>query len=272
MKLSHGICFTSRLTSLPPTVPPSLDALTPDVFRNAAFLIDKPLNWTSFDVCAKVRNSCRFVEKKLKVGHAGTLDPLATGLIIVCTGKGTKACDDFQAMAKSYSGTIRLGEGTATYDAEAEVNERLPFAHITDSDVEETIRNSFMGDIDQVPPMFSAIKVQGQKLYELAREGVEIERRTRRVSVTRFDVKRDESNPQDLHFMVDCSKGTYIRSLAHDLGRKLGTVAHLTRLRRESIGEHSIGDAWKLQDLLQKIEECKMHTMMDGQSKNNPTI
>jgi tRNA pseudouridine55 synthase len=208
MKLAHsGIALTSRLVSLPQTVPPSVHALTADTFHEAAFLIDKPLTWTSFDVCAKIRNSCKFINRKLKVGHAGTLDPLASGLIIVCAGRGTKACDAFQAMEKSYSGIIRIGEGTATYDAEAEVNERLPWSHITDSHVEEAIRSSFLGEIDQVPPMFSAIKVQGQKLYELAREGVEIERKTRKVTVTQFRVERDPSNPQDLHFMIDCSKG-----------------------------------------------------------------
>ena len=193
---------------------------------------------------------------KLKVGHAGTLDPLASGLIIVCTGKGTKSCDDFQAMNKSYTGTIRLGEGTATYDAEAEIIERLPWEHLDDSDIAESVK-SFIGDIDQVPPMFSALKVGGQKLYELARSGVEIERKARRVSVTRFDVERDSTNPQDIHFTIDCSKGTYIRSVAYDLGRALGTTAHLTRLRRESIGDHTVTNAWQLSDLIARIEECK---------------
>lgn len=247
--------ITSHLVPLPPIISPTTGALSPTSFLNAAFLIDKPLTWTSFDVCAKVRNSTKSLVGKLKVGHAGTLDPLATGLIIVCTGKGTKACDAFQAMSKSYEGTIRLGEGTVTYDSEAEVSEHLPWEHLSDSDIAQAL-STLIGDIDQVPPMFSALKVGGQKLYQLAREGVEIERKARRVTVTRFEVKRDE-RPQDVHFKIDCSKGTYIRSLAYDLGRRLGTAAHLTRLRRGRIGEHSMDEAWQLSDLLARIEDCK---------------
>jgi len=233
-----------------PIRPPKLENLS--LFENGALLIDKPSDWTSFDVCGKLRNTLKFIGVK-KVGHAGTLDPMATGLLIVCTGKGTKACDTFMAMGKEYSGVIRLGEGTPSYDAESEVSERAPWEHITDEDIQR-VAASFVGATLQVPPMFSAIKMGGMKLYNLAREGQTIEREPRPINVSWFEVSRSPESPQDLLFRVQCSKGTYVRSLAHDLGKALGTVAHLTALRREAIGDYHVRDAWKLPDLIEQLQ------------------
>ncbi|GLC51944.1 hypothetical protein PLESTB_000565500 [Pleodorina starrii] len=180
------------------------------VLENGVILVDKPLGWTSFDVCGKIRNMLKFLGVR-KVGHAGTLDPNATGLLIVCTGRGTKFCDDFMAQDKEYSGTMRLGEGTASYDAETEVSERLPWEHVTDADL-QAAAGRFVGDILQVPPMFSAIKVGGQKMYQLAREGQSLELPPRPVSIGSLRVWRSETNPQDVHFYVACSKVGATRS------------------------------------------------------------
>ncbi|KAG2435888.1 hypothetical protein HXX76_007083 [Chlamydomonas incerta] len=219
--------------------------------QNGVILVDKPLGWTSFDVCGKIRNMIRFLEVK-KVGHAGTLDPNATGLLIVCTGKGTKFCDDFQAQDKEYSGTLRLGEFTPSYDAESEVTERSAWEHITDEELQAAAAR-FVGDIMQVPPMFSAIKVGGMKMYQLAREGQALELPPRPVTISSLRVWRDAASRQDVHFYVHCTKGTYIRSLAHDLGRALGSHAHLVALRREASGDYRVSDAWQMADLIAEI-------------------
>ncbi|KAG2499566.1 hypothetical protein HYH03_002511 [Edaphochlamys debaryana] len=225
------------------------------VLENGVLLVDKPLSWTSFDVCNKIRWMLKFLGIK-KVGHAGTLDPNATGLLIVCTGRGTKFCDDFMAEDKVYSGTLRLGEGTASYDAESEVSERQPWEHITDADLEAACAR-FTGELMQVPPMFSAIKVGGQKMYQVAREGGHVELPPRAVRIDSLRLWRDAANPQEVHFHVACSKGTYIRSLAHDLGRALGSAAHLVALRREASGEHAVGAAWALPDLVAALTAAK---------------
>ncbi|GAX84432.1 hypothetical protein CEUSTIGMA_g11852.t1 [Chlamydomonas eustigma] len=254
----NAVTQKTKVIELPKsiTVPPGDELVNLKDFENGALLIDKPIGWTSFDVCGKLRSTLKFTGK-VKVGHAGTLDPMATGLLIVCTGKGTKACDTFMAMSKSYTGTIRLGEGTNTYDAEARVSERMPWEHITDDEIVQAA-SSLSGNIMQVPPMFSAIKVKGQKLYDLAREGQVIEREPRPVTITTFSVKRlKDGDPQELHFVVECSKGTYIRSLAYDLGRALGTVAHLTSLRRESIGDFNVTHAWEFPKLLTQLSTHK---------------
>ncbi|KAG2433130.1 hypothetical protein HYH02_012831 [Chlamydomonas schloesseri] len=241
-----------------PRVPPTLIKPGPgsriddmELLKNGVILVDKPLGWTSFDVCGKIRNMIRFLEVK-KVGHAGTLDPNASGLLIVCTGKGTKFCDDFQAQDKEYSGTMRLGEFTPSYDAESEVSERSAWEHITDAELQAAAAK-YVGDIMQVPPMFSAIKVGGMKMYQLAREGQALDLPPRPVTISSLRVWRDESSRQDVHFYVHCSKGTYIRSLAHDLGRALGTHAHLVALRREASGDYRVRDAWQMADLITEI-------------------
>lgn len=232
----------------------------PSVWENAVVLVDKPKGWTSFDVCGKLRGQVAALLRKknrdVKVGHAGTLDPMATGLLIVCVGKATKSIDQFVAMRKEYSGVLRLGEGTASYDAESEVTTQLPWEHITDAAL-LSARDTFLGDIDQLPPIFSALRVNGKRMYESAREGKEVERTPRRVTVDAFDLKRTEEGSRDVAFWVTCSKGTYIRSLAHDLGEAVGSAAHLTALRRESIGEHSVRNAWAIETLAAALQELR---------------
>lgn len=228
------------------------------VWDNAVLLIDKPKGWTSFDVCGKLRGSLggllRRKPRQIKVGHAGTLDPMATGLLIVCVGRGTKSIDNFVAMEKEYSGIMKLGEATDSYDADGTVIETHPWEHITDDEL-LSARNKFLGDIEQVPPMFSALKVGGKRLYEAARQGKEIERKPRKIFVGSFDISRDPNDKQCIHFRVSCSKGTYIRSLAHDLGKSIGSAAHLVALRREAIGEFRVDKAWKMEELVDAIVE-----------------
>ncbi|CAN1272978.1 tRNA pseudouridine synthase B [Linum perenne] len=200
--------------------------------------------WTSFTVCGKLR---RLVKVK-KVGHAGTLDPMATGLLIVCVGKATKVVDSYQGMVKGYSGVFRLGEATSTWDADSPVIQREPWEQIKDNDIKKAAA-SFLGEIWQVPPMFSAIKVGGEKMYDKARRGESVELAPRRISIFQFDIERSLEDRQNLIFRVTCSKGTYIRSLCADLGKALGSCAHLTALRRDSIGEYLADDAWEFKEL-----------------------
>ncbi|KAL0540880.1 hypothetical protein IC582_020901 [Cucumis melo] len=207
-------------------------------------LLNKPKGWTSFTVCGKLRR----LVKVQKVGHAGTLDPMATGLLIVCVGKATKLVDRYQGMIKGYSGVFRLGEATSTWDADSPVIQREPWEHIKDDDIKKAAA-SFCGEIWQVPPMFSAIKVGGEKMYEKARRGESIELSPRRISIFKFDIERSLDDRQNLIFRVTCSKGTYIRSLCADLGKALGSCAHLTALRRDSIGQHLADDAWEFKEL-----------------------
>ncbi|ESQ41411.1 hypothetical protein EUTSA_v10013219mg [Eutrema salsugineum] len=207
-------------------------------------LVNKPKGWTSFTVCGKLR---RLVKVK-KVGHAGTLDPMATGLLIVCIGKATKVVDRYQGMIKGYSGVFRLGEATSTLDADSPVIQREPWEHIKDDDIKKAF-TSFLGEIWQVPPMFSAIKVGGEKMYDKARRGETVELSPRRISIFQFDIERSLDDRQNLVFRVVCSKGTYIRSLCADLAKALGSCAHLTALRRDSIGEYSANDAWEFNEL-----------------------
>lgn len=211
-------------------------------------LIDKPKGWTSFTVCGKLRR----LIKVEKVGHAGTLDPMATGLLIVCVGKATKQLQSFQDMIKVYSGVFRLGEATSTWDADSPVIERQPWEHVKDDDIQKAV-TSFYGEIWQVPPMFSAIKVGGEKMYDKARRGETIDLPPRRVLIYEFDVQRSLDDRQNLIFKVTCSKGTYVRSLCADFGRALGSCAHLTSLRRDQIGDYSVADAWKFLELENEI-------------------
>ncbi|XP_065879340.1 uncharacterized protein [Euphorbia lathyris] len=216
-------------------------------------LVNKPKGWTSFTVCGKLR---RLVKVK-KVGHAGTLDPMATGLLIVCVGKATKVVDRYQGMIKGYSGVFRLGEATSTWDAESPVIQREPWEHIRDEDIRKAAA-SFSGEIWQVPPMFSAIKVGGERMYEKARRGESIELSPRRISIFQFDIERSLEDRQNLIFRVICSKGTYIRSLCADLGKAVGSCAHLTALRRDSIGEYSADDGWDFNELEEAINKNYM--------------
>ena len=198
-------------------------------------LIDKPLTWTSFQAVNKLRWEIRhaFNIKKIKVGHAGTLDPLATGLLVICTGKMTKQINIFQGQEKEYTGTFALGGTTPSFDLETEINETFPTEHITDELIHASTKQ-FIGKIDQFPPVFSAIKKDGKRLYEFARAGEAVE-------ITEFEITK--INNLELHFRVVCSKGTYIRSLANDFGKALNSGAHLSSLRRTRIGDFKVDDA-----------------------------
>lgn len=213
-----------------------------EIQEGKVFLIDKPLDWTSFDVVNKVRWNIRksYNLKKIKVGHAGTLDPKATGLLILCTGKFTKRIDEIQAESKVYTGTFKLGVTTPTYDTESEENETFPTEHISEELIHQaTIQ--FIGDIEQFPPAHSAIKVDGKRLYELARAGKEVELKPRRISIYEFRISKIQM--PFVEFEVHCGKGTYIRSLAHDFGKALNSGAYLTELRRTKVGDFSVENA-----------------------------
>lgn len=216
---------------------------TPEDFLNGqVLLIDKPLHWTSFQAVNKMKWLLRskLKIKKIKIGHAGTLDPLATGLLIVCTGKMTKSITEIQAQAKEYTGTFFIGATTPSYDLETEINQTFPTSHITDDFIRETTKQ-FLGEIDQKPPIFSAIKKDGKRLYEHARAGEEVEIASRKTTIHRFEITRIAMPEVD--FRIACSKGTYIRSIAHDFGKALDSGAHLTALRRTKIGDYDVGDA-----------------------------
>ena len=212
---------------------------TEKIQEGHVFLIDKPLDWTSFDVVNKIRWNIRkaYNLKKIKVGHAGTLDPKATGLLLICTGKLTKQIDEYQAQEKTYTGTIKIGVTTPTYDMESEENETFPTEHITEEMIHEAIKQ-FVGEIEQFPPMHSAIKVDGKRLYELARVGKEIERKARTITI--HDFKITKIDLPFIDFEVNCSKGTYIRSLAFDFGKALNSGGYLTALRRTKIGDFDV--------------------------------
>jgi len=215
-------------------------------------LVNKPYKWTSFDVVGKLRNA--FKPLKLKVGHAGTLDPLATGLLIICTGKMTKQIDNFQAEEKEYTGTMVLGSVTPTYDLESEPEQLYSVDQITSEQIYAACQQ-FIGDIQQYPPAHSAVKVDGERLYEKARRGEEVELRLRNVTITEFEITRVELPEVD--FRVVCSKGTYIRSLVNDFGKTLNNGAYLSRLRRTRSGSFVIGDAWEVMELVNTIRELK---------------
>lgn len=215
-------------------------------------LIDKELNWTSFDVVNKIRYAIKkkFDIKKIKVGHAGTLDPLATGLLIICCGKMTKMINNFSAMNKTYSGKITIGSTTPSYDLETKPNVHYPIDHIDEKLILKTAKK-FVGKIFQTPPMFSAIKKDGVRLYNLARQGKEIKIDKREVSIDSFEIT--SFNLPEISFNVTCSKGTYIRSLAHDFGKELNSGAHLSELRRIKIGDYSVKDSVKVMDFIRGI-------------------
>ena len=223
-------------------------------FQNGALLlVDKPKEWTSFDVVNKIRYRLkhRLGVKKIKVGHAGTLDPMATGLLIICTGKMTKQIEHYQGLSKEYTGTIYLGATTPSYDAETEHDQQFPIDHIT-AELIEQARNMFLGLIEQIPPMFSAIKVDGQPLYKKARKGIKMELKPRPVTIDQFEFT--DIRLPELDFLVTCSKGTYIRSLAHDIGKAVRSGGHLISLKRTKIGNFHLEDAWQLEDLIAFLE------------------
>lgn len=225
-----------------------------DFKAGVRLLVDKPKDWTSFDVVNKIRHKIkkRLNVKKIKVGHAGTLDPMATGLLIICTGKATKTLDHYQGLPKEYTGTIKLGETTPSFDAETPVDAHYPTDHITEEAI-EAARQQFIGDLEQIPPVFSAIKVDGQPLYKKARKGIKVKVEPRPVHIYAFEITRIAL--PEIDFRVRCSKGTYIRSLAHDFGKALDSGAHLIALRRTKIGDFHIDEAWQIKELVKVIKE-----------------
>jgi tRNA pseudouridine55 synthase len=231
-----------------------MSALKEQFLNGEIILIDKPLDWTSFQVVNKILWLIRstFGIKKIKVGHAGTLDPLASGLLILCTGKMTKSIEQFMGQEKEYTGTFTLGSTTPSYDLETEVDNTFPTDHITEELLHTTL-NQFVGTIDQYPPVFSALKKDGKRLYEFAREGIEVEIPARKVNIRSFELTQKVIPKVD--FKVICSKGTYIRSLANDYGKALNSGAHLSALRRTRIGEFNIEHAISIEDFEKQIKK-----------------
>ncbi|MDQ3392832.1 MAG: tRNA pseudouridine(55) synthase TruB [Bacteroidota bacterium] len=213
-------------------------------------LIDKPYTWTSFDVVKKIRNAI----KLKKIGHAGTLDPLATGLLILCTGKMTKQIDNFMAKEKEYTGSLVLGKTTPSFDLETEFDSSNEISHLTENQVMAGL-NPFLGEIDQIPPSFSAIKVDGERVYKKARAGEIVVLKPRKVEINEFSITKIEF--PEIHFKIVCSKGTYIRSLVRDFGANLGVGAYMSSLRRTRIGEHTIEDAYNMDTFLSELKSSK---------------
>ena len=231
-----------------------MDYTNPDTYIEGSVLfIDKPLTWTSFDVVNKIRQSLKhhLGIKKIKVGHAGTLDPLATGLVIICTGKATKTIVNYQDLEKEYEAEVRLGATTPSFDLETEVDKTFPWEHITTSDIGEVIK-AFTGELEQMPPIYSAKSVDGKRAYNMARKGKTIELKLQQVAIHRLEILKE--NLPDLSLLVECSKGTYIRSLARDIGEKLNSGGHLTGLRRTRIGPYEVEQAISIDNFINKIE------------------
>lgn len=227
-----------------------------DFEEGEVLAFDKPLRWTSFDLVAKVRwNLCRKLgKKKLKVGHSGTLDPLATGVVIVCTGKKTKLIDKLQYDVKEYVATLQLGATTPSYDMEKEVDATYPTAHITRELIDTTIP-SFVGEQWQVPPMFSAVQINGKRAYELARKGETVELKPKLLLIDEIEVLNFDEAAKRLTIRVVCSKGTYIRALARDIGERLGSGAYLTALRRTRVGETRVEDCYTIEQFLNELND-----------------
>lgn len=245
------------------TQSPTLSPRSPHYNRPFRFeegellLINKPVDWTSFDVVNKVR----YASKAKKVGHAGTLDPKATGLLLVATGKYTKLLDSWQAEEKTYTGIITLGATRPSYDTETEVSATFPYEHITADEVQAAMQ-TFVGNIAQLPPLFSAIKVGGKKLYEAARKGKTIAVEPRNIYINSFELTHFDL--PHIHFRVVCSKGTYIRSLAHDLGQALHNGGYLETLCRTQSGEFDLQNAWELPDLIDAIHRQRELAQLDS--------
>ena len=226
--------------------------------KGEVFYLDKPLGWTSFDVVKRIRGKLhhRLGIKKLKVGHAGTLDPLATGVLIVCTGKMTKQIDELQAHVKEYVAEITLGATTPSFDLETPIDATYPTEHITREQEEQVLQQQFVGSIKQVPPSYSACKVDGHRAYKMARKGKEVELKAKELVIDEIELL-NYSMPR-IEIRVVCSKGTYIRALARDIGQALGSGAHLTALRRTRVGGVRVDDCLQVPDMLDLLEEAQM--------------
>ena len=222
-------------------------------------LIDKPLTWTSFDVVKKLKyaisHKLSLKQRRFKIGHAGTLDPLASGLLILCTGKATKQIQEIQDAPKVYTGSLMLGGITPSYDLETDIIETFPTEQITKENCEATAK-SFIGEINQVPPIYSAIWVNGKRAYDLARKGEDVELKSRKITITEFNV--ETSNLPLVKFKIACSKGTYIRSLAYDFGVKMNNGAYLKSLCRTQIGDYNLNDAWSVEEFVEFIKNYEV--------------
>ena len=231
-----------------------MDFRNPETYLEGTVLfIDKPLDWTSFDVVNKIRRSLMnsLGIKKIKVGHAGTLDPLASGLVIICTGKATKQITQYQEMDKAYEAEIRLGATTPSFDLETEIDHTFPWEHITEEMLEDAL-TKLSGPQEQMPPIFSAKSVDGKRAYAMARKGKKIELKKHPIVIHKLELKSVDLPKLTVH--VECSKGTYIRSIARDLGEELNSGGHLTGLRRTRIGPYTLSDSQSLDNFLEKIK------------------
>ena len=228
------------------------EAFRESIREGKILFIDKPFKWTSFDVVNKLKALLqhRLGMKKIKVGHAGTLDPLATGLLIVCTGKATKQIEQFQVLDKTYTGTFHVGKSTPSYDLETAPDKDYPTGHVTKKLANEAAK-LFIGEQQQIPPLFSAKKIAGERAYTFAREGKDVVLAANNIHIKKFEIT--SFNLPEIGFRVVCSKGTYIRSLARDFGEALGSGAYLSELRRTHIGDHDVTDAWSIQTMTEAI-------------------
>lgn len=228
-----------------------------DFIGGEVLCIDKPLGWTSFDAVKRLRGalSRRLGLKKIKVGHAGTLDPLATGVMIICTGRATKRIDELQAGVKEYVATLALGATTPSFDLETEIDATYPTAHITEDLVREVL-GCFTGAIEQVPPAYSACKIDGRRAYDLARKGREVELKAKTLVIDEIELL--SFSPQEISIRTVCSKGTYIRALARDIGQALGSGAHLTALRRTRVGDITLDNCLSVADAANLIREAEL--------------
>ena len=226
---------------------------------------DKPLHWTSFNLVAKVRSAlCHKIGvRKLKVGHAGTLDPLATGVVTICTGKATKQIDELQAHTKEYVATLQLGATTPSFDLETNIDATFPTAHITEQKVREVL-TKFMGRIEQVPPAFSACKVDGHRAYNLARKGKEVQLKAKILVIDGIELQYFDPETMQMSIRVVCSKGTYIRALARDIGEALQSGAHLIALRRTRVGDIRVEDCMKIEDFSEWLDKQEIETESDN--------
>lgn len=225
-----------------------------DFVSGEILLVNKPLHWTSFQAVNKIRYHIRNQTgvKKIKVGHAGTLDPLADGLLIICTGKKTKEIDSYMGLEKVYSGIISLGATTPSYDLETQIDQRYDLNGITEDQIKK-VAAQMIGEQDQMPPIFSAKRVDGNRAYDMARAGKEVELKTKRITISNFEIT--QINLPEVHFRITCSKGTYIRSIAFDFGRFLNNGGHLSALRREAIGQFSLESAKTVDEWVETIDK-----------------
>jgi len=223
-----------------------------DFVAGEVMLVHKPLTWTSFQVVNKLRHHLKRKTglKNIKVGHAGTLDPLADGLLIICTGKKTKEIESFMGLEKTYSGVITLGATTPSYDLETAIDQRFDLENLSEEQIRK-VAQSMTGELDQMPPIFSAKRVDGNRAYDLARAGKEVELKPKKIVISDFEIV--QINLPEVHFRISCSKGTYIRSIAFDLGKNLNNGGHLTALRRERIGDYDLKNARSIEEWIEII-------------------